>query len=66
MAFSTLSSFHSVAKGGGKQPLTLSSITSGTLLGTGTYKLYNFINSTGSITLNGAGNVYFVIIGGGG
>ena len=35
------------------------------LVGSGTYKVYKFLNS-GSITLNGTGTIYYVIIGGGG
>ena len=45
-------------------PLSVFMNSNASLVGSGTYKVYKFLNS-GFITLNGTGTIYYVIIGGG-
>ena len=46
-------------------PLSHYMNSNASLVGSGTYRVYKFLNS-GYITLNGTGTIYYVIIGGGG
>ena len=45
-------------------PLSTFTSSNANLVGSGTYKVYKFLNN-GSITLNGTGTIYYLIIGGG-
>ena len=46
--------------------LIYSSGINATFRGSGTYTLYSFTSTSGSITLTGSGNIYYIIVGGGG